>query len=226
MIDRATLLERQLPERYVAGQLSPEETAEFEEYLLENPDVIDQVEIARQFRLGLRTLSQEGKLAAVVRSRELPRRWLLAAGVAAIALMVGLASWFLRTGPAVLSASIDGLGAANSRPIAGEFMLARTRGSTALEIPVAEEPEAVLLRLEAPQGPSDAGFRIELLNDEREIASVADVRAGADGLLSIYLNTAGLEPGDYLVSVSGGKTAPERHPLRLVPRGRYPADQR
>jgi hypothetical protein len=220
MIDRATLLERHFPERYVAGQLSPEETTEFEEYLLENPEVIDQVEIARQLKLGLRTLSEEGKLAEVIAPRTAPRRWLMAASIAALALMLGLSTWFLRTGPTLLAASLEGLG--ESRPIAGEYMLGRIRGVSQQTIPLAAQPAAVALRFEAPQAGADSSFTAELKRGGNVVASVNELRPGADGLITIYLEASRLEPGDYVVQVHGNQAdaATSEFPLRLEPPGR------
>ena len=71
MIDRGRALEQQWAERYVAGQLTPDEVREFEEAMLEHPEVLEQVELARTVKLGLKTLRERGELDSVIRARAL-----------------------------------------------------------------------------------------------------------------------------------------------------------
>lgn len=70
-------------ERYLAGQLSADEAASFEEHYLDCPDCLDQLEAARSLRRGLATVAAED----AARSPRNDPRWLL---LAAAALLLAL----------------------------------------------------------------------------------------------------------------------------------------
>src|SRR5215831_10746817 len=95
MIDHARVLEQQFAERYVAGQLTPEDAREFEETMLEHAEVLEQVELARTIKLGLRTLRAKGELDSLVRANPGNRAWWFSLAAAVTLCAVGLL-WMTR----------------------------------------------------------------------------------------------------------------------------------
>ena len=212
-MNRARLVEQQIPERYVAGQLSPEESAEFEEYILEHPEVIDQVELARHLKLGLHTLSERGTLQNIIGSKPAQdRRWLAAAGLAAMAFLIGLSAWFRSSPELLLSASVD------SRPIAGEYILVRTRAAEEVTFAIPAEPAVLLVKLEAPRSTTATHYQVDLVRGTETAGRLDSIEAGPDGWLVVYVNPASLAPGEYrfVVRDPASPTAPANEfPFRL-----------
>src|SRR5215510_12556566 len=89
-LDRQSLEEQtRLVSRYVAGDLSRSERAEFEAWLVASPDLAAEVEMERRLRRGIASAARRGWLrraaAAPAPGRE--RRWPMAM---AASLLVGL----------------------------------------------------------------------------------------------------------------------------------------
>ena len=66
LMDHAYIETNGLVERYHQGLLPPEEEARFEEHFVECPACMEQLELARGFRKGLKTLAAEDAARAVV----------------------------------------------------------------------------------------------------------------------------------------------------------------
>ena len=80
-------------QRYIHGNLSAEELAEFEKYMLLNPDVMEDIELAHTFKRGLE-LSQVSTSGTAAKTNNGLFKWLwpaggFAAGAFATLLMVG-----------------------------------------------------------------------------------------------------------------------------------------
>lgn len=86
-MDHPYIDEQQVAERYLMGQLPPDEAALFEEHSLGCPDCLERLEVAETLRHGLRQVATEevtgavvaaqaGLLARLVRSRSAP--WMVA----------------------------------------------------------------------------------------------------------------------------------------------------
>src|SRR6478735_5371026 len=91
-LDRQSLEEQtRLVSRYVAGDLSRSERAEFEAWLVASPELAFEVEMERRLRRGIASAARRGwinRQAPVDRSRE--RRWQFAIAASAV-LAVGVA---------------------------------------------------------------------------------------------------------------------------------------
>jgi hypothetical protein len=215
MMDRSKLLEELIPERYVAGQLTAEEAAEFEEYLLEHPEVIDELEAARHLRLGLRTLSERRDMPAGLRSARSPRGWwLIAAGIAAA--VVGAVFFKLQpAGDSMLATSLEQLSATLRKDeIAGEYLLVRTRGGPVdITLPNARLP--VMVSLQSPVDTSNVAHSVGLACSGKTLAIASDVRADANGMLVVFLDPASLSPGDCEFQVETGNSK-QLFPVRFV----------
>jgi hypothetical protein len=165
-IDRNPLEEQaRLVARYVAGDLSRSERAEFEAWLVASPELAAEVEMERRLRRGIASaarrgwLPQQESVAPPPRSRHRAQRWQIAAA-ASVLLTVGLGiSLSMRDdgGPelgkhALLSAQ-DGSGKAplvvrlgKIRSLSGSPDIRMSR--TALPSQLTVEPDVVILTCE------------------------------------------------------------------------------
>jgi hypothetical protein len=217
MMDPERLLAEQIPERYVAGRLSPREVAEFEEYLLEHPEVLQTVEVAHQLKLGLRVLSDRGTLAEMVQPKPpQPRRWLMAAAVAGLVLAGTVFTWLRQPTTPLMASALKELGPmVRSVPLAGEYMLVRTRSSELLEIPRPRVTAPIQIKVETLSAAS-AGFAVTLMQGEALISRITDAAPEPDGMLTVFLDLSALPEGDYILRVSDGSSTAD-HPFRILP---------
>lgn len=211
MIDRGRALEQQWAERYVAGQLTPDEVREFEEAMLEHPEVLEQVELARTVKLGLKTLRERGELDSVIRARAGAPQWWFAA--AAVALICAFGFFWLKHSatPAILALSLDEL-ATGRQSLSQDFLIARTRGSDAIPIEASATAPVVTLRILVPTARVGVTHEVALVHRNERIAKVSAVPVG--DYLTLYLDTSTLENGDYELRLAAAN--------EQVPEAAYP----
>jgi len=200
-------------ERYVAGQLSADEAAQFEERLLEHPELIDQVEAVRQLRLGIRTLSKRGELSGIQGSRAAsPVRWLMAAGLAAA--VVGTLFVTLRTTPQdIMVASLQQLPEAlRDQPLAGEYLLLRTRGNP-VELATLSTPAPIAVNMQLGGIETGAHYTVGLVCDGKVLSTVEAL--ATDGAVVVYLDASRLPPGTCEFQARHGGES-ESFPVRIV----------
>ena len=97
-MDHRTIEEQNVAESYVAGQLPPEEEAQFEEHLLECRECRERVGWAEDLKASFQALAAEGTGAArVLPWRARPGRpvWLTLAAAALLLLALALPAWLL-----------------------------------------------------------------------------------------------------------------------------------
>jgi hypothetical protein len=208
MMDRAQVLSQQLPEKFVAGQLSAAEEAEFQEYMLEHPEVVEQVELAQRLKLGLQTLSDRGELQTLVAER--PRRnslWFAAAAALVIAAM-GISFYFhnaFGTPAPVLASSLEQLDArVRALPAVAAVTLVRLRDDTsATRLELAPDSGVVPLQIltGAPAGTSYDVVLRRAAEPEREIATLPAVATDSGGTVHIFLDASTLENGRHAVEL-------------------------
>jgi hypothetical protein len=103
-MDHSYIESNSLVERYRRGQLPPDEEARFEEHFVECPECMEQLELARGFQQGLKTLVAEEAARAVVSAglfAWLARRGRLArwsVPLAALAVAAALPAFWLLAG--------------------------------------------------------------------------------------------------------------------------------
>lgn len=213
MIDRGRVLEQQWAERYVAGQLTPEEVREFEETMLEHPEVLELVEHARTVKLGLKTLRERGELESLVGARPRTRQWWLAAAAAVMVGAVGLLWLKGSEAPTILAASLDQLTTRGQQPSAGhDFLIARTRGSETIAIEASAADPVIVLRVLIPASRAGMVHRVELFHGNERIAKLEAAPVG--DYLPLYLDTTKLESGEYALRLAT--------PAEQVPEITYP----
>jgi hypothetical protein len=213
-MDRNYIDDNHIVARYLADQLSDQEREAFEAYYLEHPDVVQEMEAAARFKVGLAQLKDSGELSKILK----PRPWFrqeryqaLAAGVAIIAIGAFL---FINRSPssqptlvASATALVDRLG--DPLPTLGTYTILRTRSisyDTEIELPRA--PQTIALRVLPEVESQPARYRITLssiADDDslREIAAIGSLSPDADGFVPAYLNSANLSRGRYQLTLSG-----------------------
>jgi hypothetical protein len=229
-LDRNSLEEQtRLVARYVAGDLSRSERAEFEAWLIASPELASEVEMERRLRRGMASAARRGWLnrrapSSIVRDR----RWHMAIAASAL-LSIGLAISFALPRDDGHSRSARSSPNASTRTAAPlTVRLSKVRGArpspdirySLSELPaqVTIEPEVVMLTCEdgafelecpdggAPQTPQYAEYEMDLV--KRRGSSLAWRSARQEPVarteLSFTLREPGsLTAGDYDIIVRG-----------------------
>jgi hypothetical protein len=221
MNDRVQGEVQQLAERYLAGQLTADEVRDFEESMLERPEVLAEVELARTVRLGLRTLRERGELESLVRAR--PRNtqpWFATAAAVALA-VVGY--WWMegRQSTVILASSLSELGSSRaSGSIGGEYLVARVRGAETLTLEASSAQPVIALRVLLPAASKGQRQRVELFGGAARLVSLD--ATGQGDYLHLYLDSSHLEPGEYELRVSAADDAAPASTHRLRFRRKEP----
>jgi hypothetical protein len=218
--------------RFLAGQLSEDESREFEEYMLANPEIVRDLEATARLKVGLHVLKDKGELGSLLKPKPFYRdtRYALAASVAVLALC---ALFYFRGGApqtprllASMSSLVDSAG--HLLPLAHTYAILRTRGTdydALVELPAA--PQAIELRLlpEKPAHPARYQVSLARVADDDsldKVGSVAGLIPGADGFVSVYFDSSRLTRGRYQLTIRGdvGTDPPESMSLfriKLIP---------
>lgn len=230
-LDRNSLEEQtRLVSRYVAGDLSRSERAEFEAWLVASPELAAEVEMERRLRRGIASAARRGWLkrgAPIERNRE--RHWQIALA-ASVLVSVGLALSILVPREAASPGSIGRIASAGERRAAPArtVRLSSVRGvesapdvSYSLAEPPGDltiEPDVVVLtcpdgaiELEcadghSPQLPQYAEYEMDLVNRRGATLAWRSSRQApvARSQLSFTLRDPGsLDAGNYDVIVRG-----------------------
>lgn len=214
-MDRKYIDDHHLVARYLANQLSDDEREAFENYFIEAPEVVQQLEASARFKVGMAQLQDSNALQhLLVQSDE--RRWqrlLLAAVVPTVAVGIGyLATQQPAFQPPLVesrTALKSWLGA--SLPIERSYVLQRSRdskydaeieitaGTQLLQVRVLPEyeiqPPRYRVRLQSAQ--PDGSFQI--------VAEVKNVQPAEDGFVSVFLNPERVRGGRYRLAISDDK---------------------
>jgi hypothetical protein len=217
MIDPAQILSQRMVDRYCAGQLSPEETAEFEAYLLDHPELLDDIEVTRRLKLGLGSLRAKGELPGLVGGKAGMSRNRMVAIAASVIVGAGIAWYFSRTAavaPPILAATVDGFrGELHAPDAIAEVMLIRSRSGDRVELEIPPVPRLYKVRIVADTRNADSRFDIELRRESASggspvlVQRAVDVRPESDGMLSVYLDPRAAGAGSYLLRVLGHGSA-------------------
>jgi anti-sigma-K factor RskA len=199
-----------LANRYLAGQLSPDELQAYEQHLLENPDAARELEATARMKVGLANLRDSGQLEGLLRARTEPRwRWpSLAVAAALVLLAVGL--WRSVDVPreATMVATAGELLDRTGQPLTtgSSYALLRTRSSAydaVIELP--PQPRAIELRVRpetAAPAYSVALSRIHADGSVLQIGTVSELQAQSDGFVRLYVASSRLESGPYLFVIT------------------------
>lgn len=215
--------------RYLAGRLSETDTARFEAYWAEHPEITRDLEASARLQAGLRDLRARGELDGVVRDRWWSRRLSLLAVAATVAAFVGgIVAWRMAEGidRVQLAPTLAALATHASNPLekGATYSLLRLRSSATVDatIDLPAEPRAVELRV-LPETTSPDGryvVRLAAIDDDGRVGSpttTGPVPADPDGFVTVYVDSRELEAGRYQLGVapSGGPAAAEWSDFRV-----------
>jgi hypothetical protein len=226
-MDRQYIDDHHIVARYLADQLAEAERAAFEDYYLEHPEILREIEATARFKAGLAQLQASGDLAALMKPTPWYTQWrYLAVAVIAIVVM-GIVFYFRTPAPPLMAANLAELGGPSS--IASSHALLRRRGSAFdAEVTLPNVGEAIALRVLPEFGAPDSRYRIALAridaDDKKDpIGEVVHLPADDDGMVTIYLNAPRIAPGDYEVTIANDDTASSktsRFLIRVWPAGK------
>ncbi len=207
-----------LASRFLAGQLSPSELQAYEQYLLENPDAVRELEATARMKVGLANLRDAGQIESLLREAPAPglRRTGMALAAAAALVVIAVGLWRgIDTPDATLVATASELSDRSGRPLAtgSSYALLRTRSSAygpvieaydaVIELPAEQHAIELRVRPEA-QAPvySVALSRIHPDASVVQIGTVSELKAEADGFVRLYVDSSRLESGPYLLVIT------------------------
>ena len=211
-MDEAYIREQHVVERYLQGKLVGDELATFEIYMLDHPEIIDEIEYERGLQEALNA-AKDG-LFGPVASRTSDRRetgffrsreYAIAATVLLVGALVFSAFQYrqlvgLREGVSRLQTPTQ---------IAGDIWLEPLRGGQewVIESPPGTMP---VVRADVSAAPADA-YTVTLQGDEFRWTQF---EIKADDEQSIRLLLSGVPPGAYELSISADSSSAPALPLR------------
>ena len=212
-MDRRYIDDHHVVARYLADRLTDEEREAFEAYYLEHPDVVQELEAAARFKVGLMKLRDSGELTQLLQQEKRPQWHYIAAAAAVAALAVGVFLIIDRapvTHP-ILAASVDALHGAGGKPpaLTREFAILRTRGSAVdAEISLPTAGEALELRVlpEFTARPERYHVRLFRMSADDSLQGVAELGGLApepDNFVSIFVDGTRLQAGQYRLAITG-----------------------
>jgi len=209
-MDRSDTDVAHLVPRYLAGQLTDDEAAAFENAYLLDPGTVADLEHTLKFKEALAVLRERGELASLLRVA--PRRpWLVGVGVAAAALVVfvlSVAVWqrglllnFLSGTPVLIADNRQSL------PVLSSIVLLRTRErSSALDLQVQPRAGVIEFRILPAQVASGGRYTVSLIRidttEARNMGKLESLAPSSDGYVTVYLDQNRLTQGNYELSVT------------------------
>lgn len=222
-----------LVSRYVAGDLSRSERADFEAWLVASPELAAEVELERRLRRGIASAARRGWLkrdAEVAQVGGLNRRWriAIAASVVMVMITVGMSVLLPERGSSELAANHSGSGVAAHLSAARTVRLGSVRGFgaspdvivTRSDMPseLTIQPDVIVLTCEdgsielecaggiSPHSPQYAEYEMDVVNRRDSALAWRSARqlATAGTTLSFVMpEPVKLEAGDYDMLVRG-----------------------
>jgi hypothetical protein len=187
--------------RYLADQLGEAERLAFEEEMLRDPEVLKEVEATARFKAGLMQLRATGELAALQAPGTARLRLAFAAAAVLAMLVIGLGvqQWQGRGSRMLLA------GAPLSLPSGRVYTLFSTRSQGAdLVIDLPPVRRALQLRVLPDIGDERSHFRAALSAEGAAATSAAiveDLQPGADGFVTLFVDSGRLVPGRYRLTL-------------------------
>jgi hypothetical protein len=195
-------------ERYVSGRMDEREEQQFEESMLEQPDVAADVDVRHRIKLGLQQLEERGELDTLLQRPA--RRTYLRYAVAACALLAlgaTIAYWQTAgTARVAITGTLTALRGGGSQAVAASYILASTR-SRADDTVISAAPGAgaVRLRIVLESGIAQS-FMASLAEvegaGEKSVAERVPLQSTGDGLVEVFLDPGELESGRYVLRLA------------------------
>jgi hypothetical protein len=205
-------------ERYVAGSLSEDEAARFEEAMIAQPELAADVSVRRRIKAGLSQLEKNNELEAFLKPEAQRPAYIRYAAAAAVLVLVaaGLMTFWNREGTAPLQALLTP-SEVGTTPIVSSFILATTRSQDVLAFEVQRNGGPVRLQI-LVDDPAAAPFTVHLAAEDPSGAKPIKDSAIAqvtDGFAVIYVDPRELTSGNYTMTLKSASGAEQRFPFGL-----------
>jgi hypothetical protein len=206
---------------YIAGSLSGEELARFEELMIETPALAAEVDVRRRIKGGLELLEKRGQLGTML--REQPRQNFRFLAAAASILVAAIAFTWLYSNrssddalPQVQVGSLLSAIEGTAPAVGASFTLARTRSG---ELPVLRVAGVKQLsRIRILIGQEGGSLSISLNSAATSVANLpVSARVADDGFAEVILNSRNLKPGRYELVVTPATGDALHYPFVLEP---------
>jgi hypothetical protein len=212
-VDRQYVDDHHVVARFLSGQLSEEESRDFEAFMLSNPEVVHDLESTARLKVGLYVLKEKGELDSLLKPKPFFRdaRYALAASAAILAIC---ALFYFRGGTPQTPKLFPSTGALIDRaghllPVGRTYAILRTRGTdydALVELPAT--PQAIELRVLPENSAHPARYRVSLarVGDDDSldrVGSVAGLVPNTSGFVSVYFDSSKLMRGRYQLTISG-----------------------
>jgi anti-sigma-K factor RskA len=215
------LIEQPTAERYVAGTLSDDEVARFEEMMIDRPELAADVNVRRRIKAGLELLEQRSELAPMLTAEvRRPQYFQYAAAATLLVVVAGL--WSTWHGEPKTMQALFTPGEVNVRPVAATFTLANRRSNEIPAFDVQRDGGLVRFRILVDDAAS-ASYAVRMVAAEVQPGAIplntATVAPGSDGFAEIYLDPHELQSGSYRLSLKSPSGTEQVFPftLRVVP---------
>lgn len=227
-----------LVNRYLADQLSESEREAFEAELVRKPERLQELEATARVKIGLTRLRARGELDSLLQpARALTGPMWLAVAAALTMFVLGVVLFRVSGTPAesaliVASAAslLDQRG--DALPVGMVQTMFRSRAEAAeVVVEQSQSSRALEFRVLPPQAqPAQYAISLSRLTDDGvavRTTSLKNLHPKADGFISVYADTARLEPGRYRLSVTpeaaaqstDGSSEGESFLIRVTPSG-------
>lgn len=195
--------------RYLAGQMTAEEAAAFEDAYARDPQLVAEIERVLRMKEGLAVLRDRGELDSLLRRPPQPRWWVGLAAAAAVAAVVVGVNWY-RHGPGESQQSavpVLSLAASSALPLVHSYTLVRIRAAAPpIDIPASPQPGAIELRILPSSVAPAGGYAVRLTQVQgsarNPIGRADSVTPAADRYVRVYIDQSHLPRGDYEISVA------------------------
>jgi hypothetical protein len=198
--------EQQVFPRYLGGQLSQRERAEFEEYWARNPSIIDELEATARLQDGIGQLHGTGRFAEVLRQRASHRfGWPVALAASLIVAVVGVFAWIgVRDANSPILAASPAQFLTNTAAPASQLVDVQRARGTLYDATIALPNAPTLLELHVlpdTRTPS-ARYTATLLSITSDgtrtaLGTAIGIPLDEDGSVIVYVDSARLEPTRY-----------------------------
>lgn len=219
-MDRQYIDDHHIVARYLADQLTEDERAAFEVYFLEHPEILREIEATARFKAGLAQLQASGELAALMKPTPWYTQWRYLAVAAVVILIIGAVFYIPKPTRPVMAASLAALSGPTT--IGGSYTVLRRRGSPFdAEVTLSALGAPIELRVLPEFAAPGASYRIALArvdddNKKLRLAEIDHLSAGDDGMVAIYLDSRGIAPGDYEVTIANDAAAASDQTSRFL----------
>jgi hypothetical protein len=209
-MDREFIERNQVVERYLAGKLPPKGITDFERFVRENPQLIDELGLAERVHAGLRLLEASGAPEPwAEKPKQFWEKLPFVAGIAAAAAILLVAMLILL---AKVSSQSDQI-AALEREVAEQPLQPTQSARTVIVKPAGYAPRSSMLRVRPGEMTE---LKIELTQtkytlfrvkvdriDQGRVAVLENMLKDSNGHLRLQLNPSAVGPGDYMLTIEG-----------------------